>query len=302
MPSEKDIFRRALGRLGRVPAEVLSSSRQRIRGNLNANLRRTAPLPLPDATPADLAVLRRPFYIGGAIALLCLLAVGGGLVLWRLERRSDFTLVAKSASVQSLESTAPFQAPPSRIAATPSVTSDFPKPKKTQPSNTATQPQSVGPPPLQVPAPQVRFTLLPPGEGKVILDRACGACHRAASVGGYHYATRAEYAEVVSRMITKGAQVSEQEAPVLTDYLFDNLATKPDREIDAAGRAILERACTGCHTLNGIENYSYDSEAPYRELISTMVSYGATLSEAEKATLVRYLFTTYGKRRLPNAQ
>jgi hypothetical protein len=112
----------------------------------------------------------------------------------------------------------------------------------------------------------------------------------------YHYATRAEYAEVVSRMIAMGARVSEQEAPVLTDYLFDNLAAKPTREVDAAGQAILERACTGCHSLNGIEKYSYDSEGPYRELVSTMISYGATLSETEKTTLIRYLFRTYGKR------
>ncbi len=83
---------------------------------------------------------------------------------------------------------------------------------------------------------------------------------------------------------------------MLTDYLFDNLRTKPEREVESAGQAILERACTGCHSLNGIEKYSYDSEDPYRELVSTMVSYGATLSEAEKTTLIRYLFTTYGKR------
>lgn len=97
-------------------------------------------------------------------------------------------------------------------------------------------------------------------------------------------------------MIAMGAQVTEQEAPVLTGYLFDNLRAKPTPEVDTAGQAILERACTGCHSLNGIENYSYDSEDPYRELVSTMVSYGATLTEAEKATLIRYLFTTYGKR------
>jgi hypothetical protein len=83
---------------------------------------------------------------------------------------------------------------------------------------------------------------------------------------------------------------------VLIDYLFDNLGTKPGPSIDTPGREILERACTTCHSLNGIERYAYDSEDSYRELVSTMVSYGATLSEAEKATLVRYLFLTYGKR------
>ena len=300
MPSEKDIFHRALGRLRRVPPEVLSLSRQRIRGNLNADLRLPAPLPLPDATPAELTVLRRPFYIGGVTALLCLFVVGGAVVRSRFERQSASAVVAKSQAVQTSESQAPVQSPRSAIAVPPLATADLPKPDKPQPTHrpdrAATQTQAAGSPPVQAPRPRVQFTLLPPGEGKVILDRACGACHRAAAVGFYHYASRAQYAEVVSRMISMGAPVSEQEAPVLTDYLFDNLAAKPAREVDTAGRAILERACTGCHSLNGIENYSYDSEDPYRELVSTMVSYGATLSEAERVTLIQYLFKTYGKR------
>jgi cytochrome c5 len=296
MPSEKDILRRALGRLGRVPPEVLGLSRERVRENLKTDLRLTARLPSPDATPADLTPLRRPFYIGGAIALVCLFIAGGVVVRWRFESRSASTLAAKTASTQTSESQASAQSPHSAMEAPLPVTSALPKPDKTQASRAAAPSPAAGPSAVQAPRPPVQFTLLPPGEGKVILDRACGACHRAAAVGSYHYATRAQYAEVVSRMIAKGAQISEQEAPVLTDYLFDNLGAKPAPELDAAARAILERACTGCHSLNGIENYSYDSEDPYRELVSTMVSYGATLSEAEKTTLIQYLFTTYGKR------
>lgn len=301
MPSEKDILRRALGRLGRVPPEVLELSRHRVRENLKIDPRLTAPLPPPDAAPADLTVLRRPFYIGGAMALVCLLIVGGAFVRWRLERKPASPLMAESASPQNVESPAPVRSSRSGSDVPRPVASTVAKPKKAQPSRAATQPQAAspqaaGPPPIGAPRRRVQFTLLPPGEGKVILDRACGACHRAASVGLYHYATRAQYAEVVSRMIAMGAEVSEQEAPILTDYLFENLRAKPAPEVNTAARAILERACTGCHSLNGIENYSYDSEEPYRELVSTMVSYGATLSEAEKSTLIQYLFTTYGKR------
>jgi hypothetical protein len=296
MPSERDTLGRALGRLGRVPPEVLGLSRQRVRENLKIDLRLTERFPSPDATPADLTALRRPFYIGGAMALLCLFVVGGVVVRWRFESRSASTLAAKTASTQTSEFQASAQSPRSAIEAPPPVTSALPKPNKTQASRAVAPSPAAGPPAFQAPRPRVQFTLLPPGEGKVILDRACGACHRAAAVGSYHYATRAQYAEVVSRMIAMGAQISEQEAPVLTDYLFDNLGAKPAPELDTAARAILERACTGCHSLNGIENYSYDSEEPYRELISTMVSYGATLSEAEKTTLIQYLFTTYGKR------
>ena len=293
MPSERDKLRRALGRLGSVPPEKLGWSRGRVRRNLESERGPTAPLPPPDATPADLTVLRRPFYVGGATALLGLLMVGGA-VGWRFERRS--------ASTRTVESQAMIQAPRPAIEAPPVA----PAPPKKQPAieapvTAATQPQVTQPPaadapPVQAPRPRVQLTLLPPGEGKVILDRACDGCHRAASVGAYHYATRAQYADVVARMIAMGAQVSEQEAPVLTDYLFKNLAAKPALALDTAGQALLERACTSCHDLNGIENYSYDSEDPYRELVSTMVSYGAPLSDAEEETLIKYLFTTYGKR------
>ena len=296
MPSEKDILSRALGRLGHVPPEALEASRQRVRGNLKRALRPSAPLPQPDATPADLTVVRRPFYVAGATALLCLLIVGGAIVRVRRERQSASAPLPKSASVQTSQSQASVPSPLSIIEQRPSVKPSFPKRNKRQPSRAAARPPAPDPLPVESPRPQARFMLLPPGAGKVILDRACGACHRAASVGGYHYDTRAQYADVVSRMIAMGAQISEQEAIVLTDYLFDNLGTKPDRGVESAGHSILERACTVCHSLNGIENYSYDSEEPYRELVSTMVSYGATLSEAEKATLIRYLFTTYGKR------
>ena len=237
MPSEKDILRRALGRLGRVPPEVLSVSRQRVRGNLKRELRPAAPLPPPDAAPADLTVLRRPFYIAGAIALLGLLIVGGALVRLRLERQYASNLAPKSASMRTSESQAPIQSARSVIELPPSVTPARPKRKKRQPSRAATLRQAADPLLAQAPRPRARFTLLPPGAGKVILDRACDACHRAAAVGAYHYATRAQYAEVVSRMIAMGAPVSEQEAPVLTDYLFDNLRAKPEREVESAGQS-----------------------------------------------------------------
>src|SRR5215471_2278210 len=291
MRSEKDILNRALGRLGRVPEEALDSSRERVRRNLKAGVRPLVPLlPLPDATQANVTALRRPLYVAGAMASVCILIVIGALVQWRPGARSASTLTPQSASKQISESQPPAQLLPPSVEVTPSVTPASQKSNKRRPAKAATQPADAEPPSVQPARSQARFTLLPPGDGRVILDRACGACHRAAAVGASHFATRAQYAEVVSRMIAMGAQVSEQEAGVLIDYLYDNLRTQSAQEVDTAGRAILERACTACHSLNGIEKYSYDSEDAYRELVSTMVSYGATLSEAEKTALVRYLF------------
>ncbi len=298
MRSERDSLKRALERLGRVPAEVLDSSRERVRRNLKASLRPIVPLPPPpDATQANLSALRRPFYVAAGMASVCALIVTGALVQWSPRTRSASKPPLQSASKQTPERNRQITQPlPVLVEESSKASSKRSEPKKMRSARAATHVAVVETPPLQPSPSQARFTLLPPGDGKVILDRACGGCHRAASVGNSHFASRAEYAKVVSRMIGMGAPVSEQERDVLIDYLFDNLGTKPERSIDTPGREILERACTTCHSLNGIESYAYDSEDSYRELVSTMISYGATLSEAEKATLVRYLFSIYGKR------
>jgi cytochrome c5 len=290
----KHLLDRALSRLGNVPPEVLGASRERIRRNLKTG-RRPMLVPLPDATPASLGPLRRPFQIAGAAAILVLIAIGAA-VRWRPEVRNVSKTPPISASRQLPESsrdTTPTLPPP---AAQPPVVRRARRQPETAASKTGARPAAPEPPPVQPFFTRAQFTLLPPGDGKLILDRACVGCHRAAAVGALHYATKAEYAALVSRMIGMGAPVSEQEADVLVEYLFDNLRIKPEAPVDTDGRAILERACTSCHSVNGIEKYAYPSEGSYRALISAMISYGAVLSDEEKTTLAQYLFAAYGKR------
>jgi hypothetical protein len=309
--NDKDNLRRALARLARVSPEVLDSSRERVRKNLKAERLPSVQLPLPDSTPTDLTPLRRPLYVAAAIAAVCTLVTVGGVLSSNpaqdgagAQLRSGLVNLARTAR----RSFALKWKPETRTVPTQIAQSQPPPPAAPLPKRPIVQPAPVTKPtppksgktakplPVQPPRPQVRFALLPPGEGKVILDRACGTCHRAAAVGASHYATRAEYADVVTRMIAKGAQVSGKEADMLTSYLYDSLKANPGEQATIAGRALLDRVCTTCHGLNGISNYSYDSEAPYQELIETMVSYGATLTDVEKTTLIRYLFTMYGKR------
>jgi hypothetical protein len=63
-----------------------------------------------------------------------------------------------------------------------------------------------------------------------------------------------------------------------------------------SGRAVLDRVCTVCHSLRGIEKHSYTSPDVYKELVSDMISRGAVVSEEEMATIVEYLYRTYGQR------
>lgn len=64
---------------------------------------------------------------------------------------------------------------------------------------------------------------------------------------------------------------------------------------DGEGRDVIEQACTGCHDLDGLSAYrGYYDESRWRTMISTMVSYGAELDEAEITTAAEYLAEHFG--------
>lgn len=68
---------------------------------------------------------------------------------------------------------------------------------------------------------------LPPGPGKDILERACQSCHELDEVTKFKdYWDRKQWQDTVGTMIAYGAEVDENEAKVLTDYLVQHLGRK----------------------------------------------------------------------------
>jgi hypothetical protein len=61
-------------------------------------------------------------------------------------------------------------------------------------------------------------------------------------------------------------------------------------------RAVLDRVCTACHSLRGIEAFSYSSPDAYKDLVSDMISRGAVISDEEMTSIVEYLYKTYGQK------
>lgn len=69
---------------------------------------------------------------------------------------------------------------------------------------------------------------------------------------------------------------------------------KPSPEPPTAqGEAILEEACSVCHTLARVQA-SRKSRDAWAETIDTMVGFGAVLSDSEREVLIDYLVTEYG--------
>jgi competence ComEA-like helix-hairpin-helix protein len=62
---------------------------------------------------------------------------------------------------------------------------------------------------------------LPPGEGQAIVQQKCSSCHALKVVTGKR-ASRQQWSIIVDQMITRGADISDDEVDTLLDYLAKN--------------------------------------------------------------------------------
>src|SRR5678815_4227551 len=65
---------------------------------------------------------------------------------------------------------------------------------------------------------------------------------------------------------------------------------------NAAGAAILQKACSSCHGADAIANYHFETPDGYRDIVNNMIDTGAPVTPQELPVLVDYLFATYGKK------
>lgn len=75
-------------------------------------------------------------------------------------------------------------------------------------------------------------------------------------------------------------------------------AGAPDDELpDGPGKKILQTSCSSCHDLTEVTKFrGYYSKDQWRDIVKTMVEYGAKLQEGEAEILVEYLATHLGRK------
>jgi cytochrome c5 len=72
-------------------------------------------------------------------------------------------------------------------------------------------------------------------------------------------------------------------------------ATSPAELPDGRGRQILTASCTSCHELTEVTKFrGYYNRAQWRDIVVTMVEYGATLEKNDIETLADYLDEHFG--------
>lgn len=70
-------------------------------------------------------------------------------------------------------------------------------------------------------------TTLPPGKGKAIVEKTCASCH-AIKVVTSKKASKEQWSTIVDQMLSKGADLNDDEVEIVVDYLSKNFAATKD--------------------------------------------------------------------------
>jgi cytochrome c5 len=85
-------------------------------------------------------------------------------------------------------------------------------------------------------------------------------------------------------------------AGLLTAPAASQSSSSNDDLPDGEGKKILETRCTSCHELTEVTKFrGYYNRAQWRDIVVTMVEYGAELKQPEIETLADYLAQHLGK-------
>jgi cytochrome c5 len=86
-------------------------------------------------------------------------------------------------------------------------------------------------------------------------------------------------------------------AALLSVPASSQTSTPNDDLPDGDGKKILQAQCATCHELTEVTKFrGYYNRAQWRDIVVTMVEYGADLEKAEIETLTDYLAEHLGKR------
>jgi mono/diheme cytochrome c family protein len=70
-------------------------------------------------------------------------------------------------------------------------------------------------------------TALPPGKGKAIVERTCASCH-AIKVVTSKKASKEQWSTIIDQMLSKGADLNDDEVEIVVDYLSRNFGATKD--------------------------------------------------------------------------
>jgi competence protein ComEA len=96
---------------------------------------------------------------------------------------------------------------------------------------------------------------LPPGKGKAIVQRTCSHCH-ALKVVTSKRATKDQWSALVDQMVSRGADLNDDEIDLVIDYLAKNFAAKASASATNSAEQMVNVNQATAHELAAVLNLS----------------------------------------------
>ena len=128
-------------------------------------------------------------------------------------------------------------------------------------------------------------------KGKALVQSKCTVCHGLEEVQAANL-DKAGWKELVESMRTKGADLKDEEVPVIVNYL----AKTYSRDSGADAKKLVEGSCGSCHGIDIVQSAQMSKEE-WTGVVREMISYGADIKESQVSDVADYLARNYGPKK-----
>ena len=124
-------------------------------------------------------------------------------------------------------------------------------------------------------------------KGKALVESKCKSCHDLQALDT-EMLDKAGWKDLVSSMRTKGADLKDDEATTIVDYLARSFP--PD---NAEMKKLIEKDCSSCHDFERTSG-AQRTKDQWADTVTEMISYGSSLKGAQVDAVADYLARHYG--------
>ena len=124
--------------------------------------------------------------------------------------------------------------------------------------------------------------------GERLMNASCQGCHDLRQIQTQAM-DLAGWTKTIHSMVAQGAEVANEDIPVLAEYLARHYGPMPA----GPGREIVLQVCTMCHDLSRIK-LGHRSPEEWEETLISMLNEGAPLSDDAFPVVHQYLSRNFG--------
>ena len=130
-------------------------------------------------------------------------------------------------------------------------------------------------------------------KGKSLVQSKCTKCHGLEEVETA-YLDKASWKETIEFMRTKGAELKDDEATIIVNYLVKTYSSSSSGSDDPT-KKLVEGTCGSCHGMDTVTS-AQKTKDEWADVVRNMISYGATVKEDQVAGVTDYLTKHYGPK------